>query len=317
MVLDLLFDVDLVEAQVRPTDVRALTRRLWMLAENSAEEQGAVRPPLVRLVWGKTWNVPGVIVAVAERFDAFAADGTPRRSWLRMKLARVTESAAAARESFEAELVRAQAQQATAATLPGQAGPSGATAVEAVGDGRVEPGYTGVRFDLLATDGLGSPFLWRQLAEHNDVANPLQVPPGTVLAVPPASGAGASAAFRRAAMISSAVAVVDVQVDGRSLDADVRRRVVSVRVASRFVPADAVRVHVRDRAGRGGRARGLPVGGSGRRSRSAANPTCSSTARSPPSRWCTAPTARRSSGSGPTTCCTGCASGRRCACSSP
>ena len=192
VVLDLLFDVDLVEAQVRPTDVRALTRRLWMLAENSAEEQGAVRPPLVRLVWGKTWNVPGVIVAVAERFDAFAADGTPRRSWLRMKLARVTESAAAARESFEAELVRAQAQQATAATLPGQAGPSGATAVEAVGDGRVEPGYTGVRFDLLATDGLGSPFLWRQLAAYNDVANPLQVPPGTVLAVPPASGAGAS-----------------------------------------------------------------------------------------------------------------------------
>ena len=35
-------------------------------------------------------------------------------------------------------------------------------------------------------------------------------------------------------MISSAVAVVDVQVDGRSLDADVRRRVVSVRVASRL-----------------------------------------------------------------------------------
>ncbi len=196
VVLDLLFDVDLVEQQVRPTDVRALTRRLWMLAENSAEEHGGVRPPLVRLVWGKTWNIPGIIVAVAERFDAFDADGSPRRSWLRMKLARVTESAAEARESFEAELARARAQQAAgAAGSPA----GGATAVQAVGDGRVEPGFSGVRFDLLATDGLGSPFLWRELAAYNNIANPLDVPPGTVLAVPPAGadvsvGAGPSPA---------------------------------------------------------------------------------------------------------------------------
>jgi hypothetical protein len=182
VVLDLLFDVDLVDQQVRPTDVRALTRRLWMLAENSAEEHGGVRPPLVRLVWGKTWNIPGVIVAVAERFDAFAADGSPRRSWLRMKLARVTESAAEARESFEAELARARAQQAAGAGAPA----GGATAVQAVGDGQVEPGFSGVRFDLLAVDGMGSPFLWRELAAYNNIANPLDVPPGTVLAVPPA-----------------------------------------------------------------------------------------------------------------------------------
>jgi len=42
-----------------------------------------------------------------------------------------------------------------------------------------------VRFDLLASDGLGSPFLWRLLATYNDVADPLRVPSGTVLAVPP------------------------------------------------------------------------------------------------------------------------------------
>src|SRR5262245_59439661 len=36
--LDLLFDVTLVESSAAPVDVRALTRRLWMLAENSAEE---------------------------------------------------------------------------------------------------------------------------------------------------------------------------------------------------------------------------------------------------------------------------------------
>jgi phage protein U len=182
LTLDLLFDVDFVEESVRPADVRALTRRLWLLAENSAEERGAVRTPQILLTWGKTWRVPGVVVAVAERFDAFDRDGTPRRSWLRLKLVRVTESAAAAAASFEDELVGAS--HAAAARTPT------GTAVQAIGDGRVEPGFSGVRFDLLATDGLGSPFLWRLLAEHNGVANPLDVAPGTVLELPPAQSPG-------------------------------------------------------------------------------------------------------------------------------
>ncbi len=179
LVLDLLFDIDFVEAKVRPTDVRTLTRRLWMLAENSAEESGSVRPPLVRLVWGKTWNVPGVIIAVAERFDVFDPFGTPQRSWLRMKLARVAESAAAAQESFEAELAKAGP-----TTNPALGG----GAVPAIGDGSNEGGYSGVRLDQLACDGLGSPFQWRLLAEHNDIANPLEVAAGTVLAIPPLTG---------------------------------------------------------------------------------------------------------------------------------
>ncbi|WP_217428247.1 hypothetical protein [Microlunatus speluncae] len=180
LVLDLLFDVDFVEeGKVRPTDVRTLTRRLWMLAENSAEEAGSVRPPLVRLVWGKTWNVPGVIIAVAERFDVFDPFGTPQRSWLRMKLARVAESAAAAQESFEAELAKAGP-----TTNPALGG----GAVPAIGDGSSEGGYAGVRLDQLACDGLGSPFQWRLLADYNDIANPLEVAAGTVLAIPPLTG---------------------------------------------------------------------------------------------------------------------------------
>src|SRR5262249_43943663 len=130
LVLDLLFDVDLVEAQVRPTDVRALTRKLWMLAENSAEVRGALRPPKVSMVWGRTWFVTGVIVAIAERFDMFVIGGSPHRSWLRMKLVRVAESAAEAKAAFDAELAAAAAPVATPA--PGTP-PGGA--VVAVGDG--------------------------------------------------------------------------------------------------------------------------------------------------------------------------------------
>ncbi|MET8094786.1 hypothetical protein [Micromonospora sp. NPDC005220] len=179
LVLDLLFDVDFVEAQLRPVDVRVLTRPLWMLAENSTAEHGWLRPPLVRLVWGKTWNVPGVIIAVAERFDAFTGTGSPRRSWLRLKLVRAAETADQAEAGFAEELAAAS----TPTAAPG-------SAVIAAGDGAGEPGRSGVRFDLLANDALGSPLRWRLLAEHNRITDPLAVPAGTTLAVPPAGPPG-------------------------------------------------------------------------------------------------------------------------------
>ena len=174
LVLDLLFDTDFAEGQVRPADVRELTRPLWLLAENSAVEHGWVRPPLVRLVWGKTWNVPGVIVAVAERFDAFTATGSPRRSWLRLKLVRVTEDADRAREGFAEELAAAQ----TPAVAPG-------TAVVAAGAGSGGVDCSGGRFAQLAHAARGSPRPGRLLAEHNRITDPLAVPAGTALAVPP------------------------------------------------------------------------------------------------------------------------------------
>lgn len=177
LLLDLLFDVALVESRQQPADVRALTSRLWTLAENSVQERGAGRPPLVRLVWGKTWNVPGVIVAVAERFDDITDTGIPRRSWLRLKLVRVAESAVAVPATFEQALV--------AAPGSGSAPTSRPEAVPAIGDGRAQPGYSGVRVDLAATDALGDPLEWRRLADHNELADPLGVPAGTVLAVPP------------------------------------------------------------------------------------------------------------------------------------
>lgn len=176
IVLDLVFDVALVESTRQPNDVRQLTHRLWTLAENSSQERGADRPPLVRLVWGKTWNVPGVIVAVAERFEDIDATGVPRRSWLRLKLVRVAESAAAAvAPTFEETLT--DVPDSAAAPVAGEA-------VQAVGDGAAAPGYSGVRIDLLAAEAVGDPLDWRRLAEHNDLDHPLQVPAGTVLSVP-------------------------------------------------------------------------------------------------------------------------------------
>ncbi|WP_433533738.1 hypothetical protein ACQPZK_16150 [Micromonospora sp. CA-249363] len=201
LVLDLLFDVDFVQAQVRPADVRLLTRPLWMLAENSAAEHGWLRPPLVRLVWGKTWNVPGVIVAVAERFDAFTGTGSPRRSWLRLKLVRAAETADQAQAGFAEELAAAS----TPAAAPGGA-------VVAAGDGATEPGHAGVRFDLLANDALGSPLRWRLLAEHNRITDPLAVPAGTTLAIPPVTSGGPTSESTLGTMARAGGSFVDAAV---------------------------------------------------------------------------------------------------------
>jgi hypothetical protein len=185
LTLDLLFDTELDPLPGMPVDVRAFTRRLWQLAENSAEEHGSVRPPLVRFVWGKTWNVPGIVTAVAERFDRFDAGGTPLRSWLRLRFARVAESAEAAEAEYEAMVAEAEA----ALAADGPAGPPRQPADDEsraliVGGGGAGGASGVVRFDLLAADGLGNPMLWRRLAVHNELDDPLHVPTGAALSLP-------------------------------------------------------------------------------------------------------------------------------------
>ncbi|MGC9347458.1 MAG: hypothetical protein ACP5JG_04890 [Anaerolineae bacterium] len=101
--LDLLFDVSLAGSSITTQDVRDLTRPLWNLAENAARQERYGQPPLVRFIWGKSWNIPGIILAVAERLEYFTPEGVPRRSWLRMRMVRANEPAlepTAARESL-------------------------------------------------------------------------------------------------------------------------------------------------------------------------------------------------------------------------
>ena len=91
--LDLLFDVSLmpIDAGVYTEDVRDLTAPLTGLAENLLDSEGYGRPPLVRFIWGRSWNVPGIITATAERLEDFTSEGAPRRSWIRLRLVRVMD----------------------------------------------------------------------------------------------------------------------------------------------------------------------------------------------------------------------------------
>src|SRR5882724_3068474 len=186
--LNLLFDVDLAGSTSRVDDVRDLTYPLWQLAENNSDESSYGRPPLVRFVWGKTWNIPGVVSSVAERFDYFSMEGDPLRSWLRMRFLRVAEPAS---------LNYGDARQVRAVQLPDvipepiePVTETGAVPQGASGEYQSHLVSMGDRLDQLVHQYygyFGHPSLWRWLAAFNDISDPLHISPGTVLQIPPLS----------------------------------------------------------------------------------------------------------------------------------
>lgn len=102
--LDLLFDTSLVPPPAECNDVQDLTNPFWALAEHAADPNGRRRQNLVRLVWGKAWNVPGIVASVAGRFECFLQNGAPQRCWLRMLFIRVADPARARAESRAPQL---------------------------------------------------------------------------------------------------------------------------------------------------------------------------------------------------------------------
>lgn len=180
--LHLLFDVELADPTTPASDVRDLTAPLWNLAENPNDTTGGGGPVVVRFVWAKSWNVRGVISAVAERLERFTSAGAARRSWLSLRLLRVAEQPVA--PASDAPVLPPDVQQAAAAQAP-----PGAVAVhQVVGAGGAAGGGESL-YDL-AYSYYGNPGLWRLIAVYNGIADPMQVAPGTVLQIPPAPGAG-------------------------------------------------------------------------------------------------------------------------------
>ena len=92
LLLDLLFDVSISGSTIETQDVRELTKPFVQLTENSEPNDTYGCPPRVRFIWGKSWNIPGIVVAIAERLEDFTSSGEPRRSWLRMRFLRCKDS---------------------------------------------------------------------------------------------------------------------------------------------------------------------------------------------------------------------------------
>jgi hypothetical protein len=184
--LRLLFDVE-VAREGRPPrgpedtgppeddDVRALTRPLWDLTENAVAADGFAAPPTVRFIWGKSWNVPGVVLHVAERLERFNADGAPRRSWLSLRLRRVEESEPRPAPS------RPVTPQFEAPSDPDGGGLEQFPAIDVPVD---TEGLPLERLDQIAADRYGDPELWAGLAAINGIDDPLNIPDGTTITLP-------------------------------------------------------------------------------------------------------------------------------------
>ncbi len=183
--LDLLFDVTLVDSPTALEDVRTLTSPLWELSENSVAPDGYGSLRLVRFIWGKAWNVLGVVAGISERFECFSPDGEPGRSWLRIRFVRVSST----------EEPPSSKPLATAEEIPGlvsglrsgevQSEDHGMQEVVGGGGSRADQGAPFVdRLDQVAESQYGDPSLWRLVASFNDIDDPFRLPIGTQLRVP-------------------------------------------------------------------------------------------------------------------------------------
>ncbi len=179
LLLNLLFDVSVGGSSVQTKDVRDLTGPLWQLAENSQRDSGAGRPPLVRFFWGKSWNMPGIVAAVAERLEHFTPEGAPRRSWLRLRLLRAVPPQGRGHKAHPSAFgvtnnwpqQGAYSQSADQVTMHAVSGSEN----ELIGD----------RLDQLAFHYYGNATYWRQIANFNALADPFGLLPGMALEIPP------------------------------------------------------------------------------------------------------------------------------------
>jgi hypothetical protein len=193
--LDLLFDVHipgtwlgstaepLSAGTEDPHDVRNLTRPFWDLAENQERPGEVAGPPRIRFVWGKRWDFPAIVAAVAERLESFTPTGVPQRSFMRLRLLRAADEPV--REDVHSPGLPDGAPP-PAIELPAPASPldvlppAEQPPVETY-EAYVSPGYP---MFLTAFSLFGDASLWTAIAEANPGVHPVFVPPGTVLRIP-------------------------------------------------------------------------------------------------------------------------------------
>lgn len=178
--LKLLFDVTLTSpTKLAPASVKELTGPFWDLSENQGELDQYGRPPLVRFVWGKSWNVLGIVSAVAERLEYFDTLGAPRRSWLSLRLTRVPDPEGPDVQSRSPSISGLPSSFATAP-------PEETLFHEVLGIGSSgDDSGGGEQLDAIAFRYFGDPAYWRFLAIYNDLDDPARLEPGMILQIPP------------------------------------------------------------------------------------------------------------------------------------
>lgn len=173
--LKLLFDVSLAGSSIRSGDVRDLTNPFWELAEYQVQGSQTSELRVVRLFWGKGWDIRVVVESVAERYERFSSDGRPQRSWLTLGLMRVDDQPTPAHPP----VLYPSTQMPTPEKLAAASDPSWGIH-EKLGDD-----VQGESLWQLASRYYGDPRLWRLIALANDIADPSKIQAGKLLKIPP------------------------------------------------------------------------------------------------------------------------------------
>jgi len=182
--LKLLFDVTLTGSTVRTSDVRDLTHPIWQLAEYTTPSTTSQELPRVRFIWGRAWDIPVVVESVAERFERFTAGGVPQRSWMSLRLLRLTDEVSPAnppRRYSPADIPEFNNQRQLSTSGFPLDDPSWGVHELLGGD------TGGESLWQLAHNQYGNPSLWRLIARANDIDDPTSISPGTLLRIPPLS----------------------------------------------------------------------------------------------------------------------------------
>jgi hypothetical protein len=179
--LKLLFDITLVDSRFTVKDVRDLTRPIWQLSEYTAAHDSTQSLPRVRFIWGQAWNIPVVVESVAERFERFTPYGVPQRSWMSLRLLRLTDEIPPT--DLPSQYTPVDIPDFTSERLPGAGSPV------------VDPGWGvhqllegdtgGESLWQLAAQHYGDPSLWRLIARANNIDDPSNLPAGIILRIPP------------------------------------------------------------------------------------------------------------------------------------
>jgi hypothetical protein len=139
-------------------DVRQYTYPLWqmMMIDVSAEnpKSGKSAPPPVAFEWGKLY-FKSIITSMSEKFTLFDPNGVPLRCVVNVTLEQFLD------EDEPAPQISNQS--------ASQTQPQTMTATE------------GDRVDNLAASGTGDPNNWRDVADKNNIDNPMKVQPGQSL----------------------------------------------------------------------------------------------------------------------------------------
>ncbi|MBN1983470.1 MAG: hypothetical protein JW795_18175 [Chitinivibrionales bacterium] len=180
IVFDLLFDTAIAGSSIKTDDVRDLTSPFWSLAENRYGQKSKKNVPKIRFIWGKAWNIPGVIVSVAEKLERFSHEGVPQRSWLRILFLRVNDSPdTSVIDQKSVDMVDETSPSAQIPPLDENSSQNENALLHTI--------QMGDRLDQLAMSYYGSASLWRYIAAVNNIENPLALA-GMVLKIIPLPG---------------------------------------------------------------------------------------------------------------------------------